>query len=180
MEQAIDSSVMHCARHPREETAITCASCGTPICPRCMVSTPVGMKCPDCGKVKNSVLFKVSPGRLVLAGITAMAAGVIAALIGHIGFFVLFVSIPYGYFAGGLILKASGMKRGRKLEVVVGALMVIGALAIQFTGPLLAIAALNAAGKLTYAPVLRALIDPFFWIAVVLSTGAAVSKIRYL
>ena len=172
--------VMHCARHPREETAITCASCGTPICPRCMVSTPVGMKCPDCGKVKNSVLFKVSPGRLVLAGITAMAAGFVAALIGHIGFFVLFVSIPYGYFAGSMILKASGMKRGPKLEIVAGALMVIGALAIQFTGPLLTTAALNAAGRLTYAPVLRSLIDPFFWIAVVLSTGAAVSKIRYL
>ena len=173
-------SVMHCARHPREETAITCASCGTPICPRCMVSTPVGMKCPDCSRNKNSVLYQISPGRLILAAITALVGGFVAALIGHIGFFVLFVSIPYGYFAGGLILKASGMKRGRKLEVVVGALMVIGALAIQFTYPLLAVLSLNAAGRLTYAPLLHALIDPFYWIAVVLSTGAAVSKIKYL
>lgn len=173
-------SVIHCARHPREETAISCASCGTPICPRCMVSTPVGMKCPDCGKVKNSVLFKVSPGRLALAGITAVAAGMAAALIGKIGCFVIFLSIPYGYFAGSMILKASGMKRGLKLEIIAGAAMIIGALAIQFTNPLLTTLSLNAAGRLTYAPLFGALIDPFFWIGVVLSTGAAVSKIRYL
>jgi hypothetical protein len=172
--------VMHCARHPREETAITCASCGTPICPRCMVSTPVGMKCPDCGKVKNSVLFKVSPGRLMLAGITALVAGFVAALIGHIGFFVLFVSIPYGYFAGGLILKASGMKRGMKLEIVVGAMMVIGALVSQFSIPLVTLAMLPPGHRPLAHIIIPYVINPFFWIALVMSTGAAVSKIRYL
>jgi len=145
-----------------------------------MVSTPVGMKCPDCGRGKNSVLHQVSPGRLILAAITALVGGVVAALIGKIGFFVIFVSIPYGYFAGSMILKASGMKRGLKMEIVAGTAMVIGALAIQFTFPLLTVLSLNAAGRLTYAPLLGALIDPFFWIAVVMSTGSAVSKIRYL
>jgi hypothetical protein len=145
-----------------------------------MVSTPVGMKCPDCGKVKNSVLFKVSPGRLVLAGITAMAAGVIAALIGHIGFFVIFLSMPYGYFAGSMILRASGMKRGMKLEIVVGAMMVIGALISQFSIPLVTLAMLPPGHKPVTQLLFPYLLSPFFWIAVVLSTGAAVSKIRYM
>ena len=179
MEQQTQS-VMHCARHPREETAITCASCGTPICPRCMVSTPVGMKCPDCARNKKSVLYKVSPGRLVLAGITALAAGFVAALIGHIGFFVIFLSVPYGYFAGSMILKAAGIKRGLKLEIVAGAAMVIGALVLQFAIPLIMFAAVKAPVKPLLSIFLAALLDPFFWIAVVLSTGAAVSKIRYL
>ena len=173
-------SVIHCARHPREETVITCASCGTPICPRCMVSTPVGMKCPDCGKVKNSVLFKVSPGRLLLAGITAVVGGVVAALIGKIGFFVIFVSIPYGYFAGSMILRASGMKRGLKLEIIAGTAMVIGALVVQFAIPLIMFASVKAPVKPIYSVFLPSVLDLFFWIAVVLSTGAAVSKIRYL
>ena len=180
MEQGVDSSVMHCARHPREETAITCASCGTPICPRCMVSTPVGMKCPDCGRNKNSVLYKVTPGRLVLAGVTALVGGVVAALIGKIGFFVIFVSVPYGYFAGSMILRASGMKRGLKLEIVAGAAMVIGALAIQFAIPLVTLAMLPAGHKPVTQLLLPYALNIFFWLAIVLSTGAAVSKIRYL
>lgn len=32
-----------------ERTVLTCARCATPICPRCLVRTPVGMKCIDCG-----------------------------------------------------------------------------------------------------------------------------------
>lgn len=145
-----------------------------------MVSTPVGIKCPDCGRVKNSVLFKVSPARLVLAGITALVAGMVAALIGKIGFFVIFVSIPYGYFAGSMILKASGMKRGLKLEIVAGAAMVIGALAVQFAIPLMAMVLAKAGPKPPTALLLPFLLDPFFWLAAVISTGAAVSKIRYL
>ncbi len=130
-EDTATEEVIYCARHPKEETAITCASCGTPICPRCMVTTPVGMKCPDCGRSKNSMLYRIRPERLVLASITALIAGVVAAIIGRLGFFVIFLSFPYGYFAGSIILKASGMKRGPKLEILAGVGMVIGALAVK-------------------------------------------------
>jgi hypothetical protein len=30
-------------------TALTCVQCGVPICPSCLVRTPVGLKCPTCG-----------------------------------------------------------------------------------------------------------------------------------
>jgi len=35
-----------CARH-RNTTQLTCARCGKPICPRCLVQTPVGFMCDD-------------------------------------------------------------------------------------------------------------------------------------
>lgn len=38
---------MTCARDATA-TQLTCAGCGTPICPRCLVRTPVGLKCPAC------------------------------------------------------------------------------------------------------------------------------------
>lgn len=170
----------YCARHPKEETAITCASCGTPICPRCMVTTPVGMKCPDCGRSKNSMLYRIRPERLVLAGITALIAGVVAAIIGRLGFFVIFLSFPYGYFAGSMILKASGMKRGPKLEILAGVGMVIGALAVKLV-PLVLFTVLfsEGAGSLITLAV-PLFLDPFFWISVVIATACALSKIRYL
>jgi membrane associated rhomboid family serine protease len=37
-----------CYRHPKRETGVHCSNCGRPICPDCMTSTPVGMRCPEC------------------------------------------------------------------------------------------------------------------------------------
>jgi len=30
------------------ETQLTCVGCGAPICPNCLVRTPIGLKCPEC------------------------------------------------------------------------------------------------------------------------------------
>jgi membrane associated rhomboid family serine protease len=42
-----------CYRHPNRETGVSCSNCGKPICPDCMTSTPVGMRCPDCSKQRT-------------------------------------------------------------------------------------------------------------------------------
>jgi membrane associated rhomboid family serine protease len=42
------TQTMVCYRHPSHETAVTCSSCGRPICTECMVFAPVGIKCPEC------------------------------------------------------------------------------------------------------------------------------------
>jgi membrane associated rhomboid family serine protease len=39
-----------CYRHPKRETGVRCSNCGRPICPDCMTSTPVGMRCPECAR----------------------------------------------------------------------------------------------------------------------------------
>lgn len=44
-----------CYRHPSRETGVSCSNCGNPICPDCMTSTPVGMRCPDCAGQKQRV-----------------------------------------------------------------------------------------------------------------------------
>jgi membrane associated rhomboid family serine protease len=44
-----------CYRHPGRETGVSCSNCGNPICPDCMTSTPVGMRCPDCSKQRTQV-----------------------------------------------------------------------------------------------------------------------------
>lgn len=169
---------MYCARHPKIETGLSCASCGTPICPKCMVVTPVGMKCPGCGKSKNTVLFKVTPGRFVLAAIVAIIAGVIASMIGGLGFFAWFISPPYGYFAGTMIMRAAGMKRGLKMEILTGAGIVLGALgSILFPIVLIFI----AQGVFPAGIILQILGSSLYTlIAVGIAASCAVSKVRYL
>jgi membrane associated rhomboid family serine protease len=44
-----------CYRHPSRETGVACSSCGRPICPDCMTTTPVGMRCPECSRQKTQV-----------------------------------------------------------------------------------------------------------------------------
>jgi membrane associated rhomboid family serine protease len=44
-----------CYRHPSRETGVSCSNCGRPICPDCMTSTPVGMRCPECARQRTKV-----------------------------------------------------------------------------------------------------------------------------
>jgi membrane associated rhomboid family serine protease len=53
--QASTDTTTTCYRHPSRETGVACSSCGRPICPDCMTSTSVGMRCPECAKQKTKV-----------------------------------------------------------------------------------------------------------------------------
>ena len=39
-----------CYRHPYEDAGVKCTRCDRPICPRCMITAPVGFQCPECVK----------------------------------------------------------------------------------------------------------------------------------
>jgi membrane associated rhomboid family serine protease len=76
-----------CYRHPDRETGVSCSNCGRPICPECMTSTPVGMRCPECSRQRTTVrraaavggdepmLTYVLIGIIVLVQLGAMASG---------------------------------------------------------------------------------------------------------
>jgi membrane associated rhomboid family serine protease len=44
-----------CYRHPNRETGVACSNCARPICPDCMTTSPVGMRCPECARQTTSV-----------------------------------------------------------------------------------------------------------------------------
>lgn len=64
-----------CYRHPGRETNVGCSNCGRPICPDCMTSTPVGMRCPECARDRTRVVRSPS-------GLSAGAAPFTFAMIG--------------------------------------------------------------------------------------------------
>lgn len=78
----------HCEAHDAP-TRLTCAECGAPICPRCLVRTDVGLRCERCaspGLVRSGGRPR---RRLVLAVGTSLAGlallGVVLALTGALG-----------------------------------------------------------------------------------------------
>ena len=65
-----------CYRHPNRETGVSCSNCGRPICPECMTSTSVGMRCPECAKQKT----RVSTGAGAFSGSTPYATYALIAI----------------------------------------------------------------------------------------------------
>ena len=45
-----DDGAFFCQRHPREVTRLTCGKCERPICTRCLVMSPAGVRCRDCAR----------------------------------------------------------------------------------------------------------------------------------
>ena len=51
--------IPRCANHPSVETLVSCANCGKPICPDCMVQAPVGIKCASCARMPRSARVRL-------------------------------------------------------------------------------------------------------------------------
>ncbi|HEY96732.1 MAG TPA: hypothetical protein G4O16_00950 [Dehalococcoidia bacterium] len=131
---------MKCAAHPDIETSLKCGKCGTPICPRCMVQTPVGARCPRCADVRKLPTFSVSGGYYLRGGGAALGMGVVTGL----AWGAIDSIMPYFYL--GLILAAAvgyaiaevaslsvNRKRGLWLAMFGGAAVVISYLVNIFT-----------------------------------------------
>jgi membrane associated rhomboid family serine protease len=67
-----------CYRHTNRETNVACSNCGRPICPDCMTSTPVGMRCPECARQKTKVVRSTSG---MLGGAHPVTIGLIVACV---------------------------------------------------------------------------------------------------
>ena len=118
---------MKCATHPKVETALRCGKCGKPICPKCLVQTPVGARCPQCARVSKLPTFRVSTSHylkavgvgLGMALACGLAWGVIAGLV-HFFLLNVILALGVGYAIGEVISRSVNRKRGTGLAVVAG------------------------------------------------------------
>ena len=56
----MSAQATHCARHPDTTTRLLCGKCEAPVCPQCMVHSPVGVRCPQCANVRTLPTFEVT------------------------------------------------------------------------------------------------------------------------
>jgi hypothetical protein len=146
---------MNCYRHKNVETAVSCGRCDRPICPKCMISGPAGMRCPECASLRSTALYKIHPARLALTAMAALVVGVIGAyVISSISFFVFLVGPFYGGVVAEVVLRVSGRKRGPVLEaigigsIVLGYLLTLMPTLIMITGSPHAVTATPAAAPM--------------------------------
>jgi hypothetical protein len=129
-----DDDLFYCATHPTVQTALRCSRCEKPICPRCMVQTPVGARCRDCGIAPKSPLERFTPVIYLRMAAVAIGAGLpiggvwAFAAPGILGFFSFVVAAGVGYLFGQAIGWASGWRRGLTVQLfaVAGILIAYG------------------------------------------------------
>lgn len=127
---AESTATRYCARHPGVETVISCGRCDTPICPRCLVYTPVGMRCAACAQLRRLPQYTVTPKvyARVIPGALLLGLG-----IGFILSFVPGLSFIGGILTGVLVAaglrRVSGYKQGREMEIIAALTVILAVLA---------------------------------------------------
>ena len=118
---------MKCATHPEVETNLRCGKCDKPICPKCMVQTPVGARCRDCARLYTLPTYRVSATHYLRAAGTALGTAVVCGLIwgviaGLIPFFYLnlVIAAGVGYTIGEVVSLSVNRKRGKGLATIAG------------------------------------------------------------
>jgi hypothetical protein len=146
------SPTLRCARHPGTETVLRCGKCDTPICPRCLVPTPVGARCPTCAQVRrlSSILKPIDLTRAISFGIgTAAVGAILVNLLGFIQFLGLFGYAILGFLVGEAVSLGANRKRARELAPIAVACLFVGymigfALLLGFTTQSFSLALLMA------------------------------------
>ncbi|MFC1897079.1 hypothetical protein ACFLX8_00710 [Chloroflexota bacterium] len=118
---------MRCATHPNVETNLRCGKCDKPICPKCMVQTPVGARCPECARPHKLPTFRVSTQYYVRAMGTGLGMAVVCGIAwGVIEWIIPFLSLNLllgpatGYAIGEIISRSVNRKRGTGLVIIAG------------------------------------------------------------
>ncbi len=123
---------MKCAAHPDVETNLRCGKCGRPICPKCLVQTPVGARCSDCARLRRLPTFEVSFRQYLIAsgvglGVAAVAGIAWAMLFNLLSYlsFYLVLAAAAGYAMGELISLSVNRKRGPVLQAIAASSMAL-------------------------------------------------------
>jgi hypothetical protein len=115
-----------CAADPSVETYLRCGRCERPICPRCLIQTPVGSRCRDCAQLRKLPMFQVGAIDYLRAVGGGLAGGIAGGLViiliqGQFRFFgilsVMFLA-ALGYGVGTAVAKSTRRKQGTGLGVI--------------------------------------------------------------
>jgi hypothetical protein len=125
---------MRCAADPSVETYLRCGRCEKPICPRCLIQTPVGARCRDCAQLRKLPMFQVGPTDYLRGLFGGLAAGVggglaltfIQRLVPILGFLSVMFLAALGYAVGTAVAKSTRRKQGIWLGIIAALAVPIG------------------------------------------------------
>ncbi|MBI4294754.1 MAG: hypothetical protein HY669_01140 [Chloroflexi bacterium] len=130
---------MKCATHPDVETNLRCGKCDKPICPRCMVNTPVGARCRECARLRRLPMYEISARHYARALASGLVVGVVVGILwGFLWWIVPFlylniiIAVGAGYAVGELVTLSVNRKRGVGLQFIAGLGVVVSYVVANF------------------------------------------------
>ena len=131
------SDRQYCYAHPRIETVLSCGNCDRPICAKCLVHHPVGIRCRDCAKMRPLPIFHVTSWHYLKAIVVVLALsvamifviGFLLPMIGHFSPLIFYLRLAglgmMGYLAGESVSLAVNRKRSVGLKLIASSSVVI-------------------------------------------------------
>jgi hypothetical protein len=174
-----------CAADPSVETYLRCGRCEKPICPRCLIQTPVGSRCRDCAQLRKLPMFQVGAIDYLRAVGGGLAAGLAGGLIviflqGQFrvfGMLSVMLLAALGYGIGTAVAKSTRRKQGTGLGVIAALAVPIG-LALGRAALLVTVTGADAVPALLVG--FAALLGGSLWnlLGLLLAMGIAFSRAR--
>lgn len=116
-----------CTYHPNVLTRLRCSKCGTPICPRCAVETPVGFRCPSCAAVRGLPTYQTSgtvlAKSIAIGAVIGLAVGVVW---GYFPDWSFYLALVLGFGVAEGMAWTANYKRGSDLQMAAILCVVIG------------------------------------------------------
>jgi hypothetical protein len=123
------SDEVRCSYHADVMTRLRCSRCGKPICPRCGVRTPVGLRCPECAGVRGLPTYATDTPTLLRAGVAGFAtAAAVGVILGYWPHWHFYLALVMGFGVAEVIARLSANKRGVDLQIVAMAAVAAGVL----------------------------------------------------
>lgn len=120
-----------CYYHPDTKTRLGCSSCGRPICPKCVVSAPIGYICPDCAG-KNKTQEKINASKrdyfftFTNAFVAAVVLGYLWNFLKPFGPFIMWASAyVIGYAVAKIITSLTKFKTTKALTIATALITVV-------------------------------------------------------
>jgi hypothetical protein len=121
-----------CTYHPEVMTGLRCTRCGKPICPKCAVRTPVGLRCPDCAGVRGLPTIRTSSSVLLRATLAGIAVAALVTLLWYFGpEWKFYLSLALGFGVAESMSYIARGKRGRDLQVAAILIVTVAIVAVR-------------------------------------------------
>jgi hypothetical protein len=129
---AVPRGQVPCTYHPDVMTGLRCSRCGKPICPKCAVRTPVGLRCPDCAGVRGLPTIRTGTGVLARAALAGLAVAAVVTVLWYFGpQWKFYLSLALGFGVAEAMAHVARGKRGVDLQLTGIAIVTLAAVAVR-------------------------------------------------
>lgn len=133
MAQIYDTSEQLCECGSGVLTRLRCSRCGKPICPHCMVSSPVGYRCQQCASGRPNPMYQTStPLFLRALGLGFVVSVAVGVLWGFYPAWEFYLALLLGFGTVEAMAWASRYRRGGDLMIAAMCMITLGLIVSRY------------------------------------------------